>query len=148
MLETHLNSPVTQQRLRTGLIADHVDGFADWLHLNGYKPISITSSLRSLASWADWMQVAGFTAHSLLAGFEACKMALQTEKRVLHSRGPNHHSLTAAATFIQFLQQQGKLPPAVPLPSITDRWPLLGEFRRRGRFKAPDALIASLFDPG
>lgn len=129
MLETHLNSPITQQRLRTGLIADYVEGFADWLYLHGYKPISINHSLRSLAGWADWILAAGFTAHSLLAGFEAYKMALQTEKRVLHSRGPNHHSLTAAATFIRFLQQLGKLPPAVPPPSITDCWPVLGEFR-------------------
>ncbi|HUD57569.1 MAG TPA: tyrosine-type recombinase/integrase [Terracidiphilus sp.] len=129
MLETHLNSPVTQRRLRTGLVADHIDGFADWLRLHGYKPISIANSLRSLAGWADWMRAAGFTAQSVLPGFEACKMALQTQKRALHSRGPNHHSLTAAATFIQFLQQQGKLPPTVPPPSITDRWPVLGEFR-------------------
>jgi integrase/recombinase XerD len=129
MLETHLNSPVTQQRLRTGLIADHVDGFADWLHLHGYKPVFINHSLRSLAAWADWMLAAGFTADSLHAGFEACKTALQTEKRVPHSRGPNHHSLKAAATFIKFLQQQGRLPPALPPPSTTDRWPVLGEFR-------------------
>src|SRR5437667_12861073 len=101
MLETHLTSSVTQRRLRTGPASDHIDAFADWLHLHGYKPISITPLLRSLAGWTDWMLAAGFTAQSLLAGFEACKLAMQTEKRVLHSRGPNHHSLTAAAIFIR-----------------------------------------------
>jgi integrase/recombinase XerD len=129
LLETHLDSLVTQRRLRTGPAADHIDSFADWLHLHGYKPISITNLLRSLAGWTDWMQAAGFTAQSLRAGLEACKVAMQTEKPVPYSRGPNHHSLTAAATFIRFLQHQGELPPSVPPPSITDRWPVLGEFR-------------------
>jgi hypothetical protein len=41
MLEHHLKSPVTRQRLRSGPIADHVDSFADWLHRGGYKPASI-----------------------------------------------------------------------------------------------------------
>ena len=66
MLETHSNSPVTRRRLRTGPAADHIDAFADWLHQNGYKPISITPLLRSLAGWTDWMLAAGFTAQDLL----------------------------------------------------------------------------------
>ncbi len=82
MLETHLNSPVTKRRLRTGPAADHIDAFADWLHLNGYKPISITTLLRSLAGWTDWMLAAGFTAQHLLRGFEACKLAMRGEQRV------------------------------------------------------------------
>ncbi len=32
MLETHLDSSVTRRRLRTGVAADHIDAFADWLH--------------------------------------------------------------------------------------------------------------------
>ena len=129
MLETHLNSPVTRRRLRTGPAADHIDAFADWLHLNGYRPTSINSLLRSLAGWTDWMLAAGFTAQDLLAGFEACKLAVEQKQRVRYSRGPNYHSVTAAAVFIGFLQHQGALPlPATP-PSGSDLWPLLGEFR-------------------
>jgi integrase/recombinase XerD len=56
-------------------------------------------------------------------------VAMQGEQRVLYRRGPNHHSLTAAAVFIRFLQHQGELPlPVTPL-SATDLWPMLGEFR-------------------
>src|ERR1035438_5878922 len=129
MLETHLNSPVTRRRLRTGPAADHIDAFADWLHLHGYKPVSIDNRLTSLAAWTDWLFAAGFTAHDLLAGFEACKLAVEKEQRVPHHRGPNRHSLTAAALFIRFLQHQGELPlPASP-PSAVDLWPTLGEFR-------------------
>jgi Transaldolase/Fructose-6-phosphate aldolase len=62
MLETHLNSPVARRRLRTGPAADHIDAFADWLHLHGYRPTSINNLLRSLAAWTDWMLAAGFTA--------------------------------------------------------------------------------------
>jgi integrase/recombinase XerD len=129
MLETHLSSPVTRRRLRTGPAADHIDAFADWLHLNGYKPVSIDNRLTSLAAWTDWLFAAGFTAHDLLAGFEACKLAVEKEQRVPHHRGPNRHSLTVAALFIRFLQQQGELPPPATPPSAVDLWPTLGEFR-------------------
>ncbi|MBV9488659.1 MAG: tyrosine-type recombinase/integrase [Verrucomicrobia bacterium] len=129
MLETHLKSPVTRRRLRTGPAADHIDAFADWLQLQGYKPTFIDSLLRSLAGWTDWMLAAGFTAQDLLAGFEACKGAIQQGPRVPYSRGPNQDSVTAASVFIRFLRYRGALPlPAAP-PSDTDRWPLLGDFR-------------------
>jgi hypothetical protein len=96
MLETHLNSPVARRRLRTGLASDHIDAFADWLHLHGYRPTSINNLLRSLAAWTDWMLAAGFTAQEFLVGFEACKLAVEQKQRVLYSRGPNHYSVTAA----------------------------------------------------
>src|SRR5271165_5691512 len=120
MLETHLNSPVARRRLRTGPAADHIDAFADWLHLHGYRPTSINNLLRSLAAWTDWMLAAGFTAQEFLVGFEACKLAVEQKQRVLYSRGPNHYSVTAASVFIRFLQHQGELPlPATP-PSASD----------------------------
>jgi len=129
MLESYLNSPVTRRRLRTGLAADHIDAFADWLHLQGYRPTSINCLLRSLAGWTDWMLAAGFTAQDLLVGVEACKLALKQKQRVRFSRGPNDYSVTAASVFIRFLQRQGELPlPATPLRG-SELWRLLGEFR-------------------
>ena len=129
MLETLLNSPITRRRLRTGLAADHIDAFADWLQSHGYKPVSIGNLLRSLAGWTDWMLAAGFTAQDLLPGFEACKLSIEEEERVRYRRGPNHNSLTAASVFIRFLQHQGELPLPVTPPSASDLWPMLGEFR-------------------
>ena len=41
MLEKHLTSPITRQRLQTGAAAEHIDAFADWLHLKGYKPTDV-----------------------------------------------------------------------------------------------------------
>jgi len=129
MLETHLDSPVTRRRLRTGVAADHIDAFADWLNLRGYRPTSIDNGLTSLAAWTDWMQTAGFTARDLLPGFEACKLAVGKEQRIRYSRGPNQQSVAAASLFIRFLQLRGELPPPVARPSATERWPILGEFR-------------------
>ena len=129
MLETHLKSPITQQRLRSGLAADHIDGFADWLHFHGYGPVTIDTALRSLAGWADWMREAGFTAQGLLAGFEACKAELKRGHRVRYCRGPNGKSLASAALFIRFLREQGVLPRPAASPSSTDLWPVLGDFR-------------------
>ena len=117
MLETHLKSPVTRRRLRAGPAAEHIDGFADWLHRCGYAPTSIDEKLRSLAGWTDWMLASGFSAQELVPGFEACKVALKKKRRAFYSRGANRQSLTAAAVFIRFLQQQGELPPPVMPPS-------------------------------
>lgn len=129
MLETHFSSPITRQRLRTGAAAEHIDAFADWLHLKGYKPTSIDNGLTSLAAWTDWMLTAGFAAHDLLSGFEACKVAVSKEHRVRYSRGPNQQSITAASLFIRFLRLGGELPQSVAGPSATEQWPVLGEFR-------------------
>ena len=129
MLETHFHSSVTSQRLRSGAAADHIDAFADWLHLQGYKPNSIDNGLTSLAAWTDWMLTAGFAAQDLLPGFEACKAAIEKEQRVPYSRGPNQQSVTAASVFLRFLRLKGELPLPVVPPSATERWPILGEFR-------------------
>ena len=70
------------------------------------------------------------------ARLEACKWALHKQPRVLYSRAPNQHSLTAAALFLRFGQSQEALPPPIALPSASERWPILGEFRlwmRRNR---------------
>ena len=129
MLDAHLKSPVTRQRLRSGPAAEHIDGFADWLHRQEYKPVTIDAALRSLAGWTDWMRAAGFTAHDMLAGFDACKTELQTRPRPRFRRGPNHHSLEAAALFIRYLREQGVLPQPASRSSPADLWPILGEFR-------------------
>jgi integrase/recombinase XerD len=129
MLEHHVNSPVTRRRLRSGPAAEHVDGFADWLHSRGYKSVSIVAIFRSLAGWADWMQSAGFTVHDCPASLAACTAELQAGGRVRYRRGPNKHSLTAAALFIRFLQERGVLPPPAIPASPTDLWPLISEFR-------------------
>jgi site-specific recombinase XerD len=129
MLEHHVNSPVTRRRLRSGPAAEHVDGFADWLHRRGYKSVSIVAIFRSLAGWTDWMQSAGFTVLDCPAGLAACAAELQAGGRVRYRRGPNNHSLTAAALFIRFLQECGVLPPPAIPASATDLWPLIREFR-------------------
>lgn len=132
MLETHLHSPVTRWRLRTGLAADHIDAFADWLQVHGYKPVSIDLLLRSLAGWTDWMLDKGFTAQNLVPGFEACRCAVKEQARVRYSRGPNHDSVKAAAVYIRFLREKGELSTPIA-PPATDRWPILGEFRSWAR---------------
>ncbi len=140
MLESYLNSPVTRRRLRTGLAADHIDAFADWLYIQGYRPTCINNLLRSFAGWTDWMLAVGFTAQNLLAGFEPCKLALKQKQRVRYSRGPNHYSVTAASLFIRFLQHQGEL----PLPATRHRavsFGLCSEHSARGCANTVGLLI-------
>jgi site-specific recombinase XerD len=129
MLNDHLQSPVTQQRLRAGLAADHIDGFADWLHDQGYKPISITTILRSFAAWSDWATQAGAAISEAIDALDSCKAFVTRADRPRYSRGPNNHSLSAAALFIRFLQERGVLACPDPVPSPTEVWPVLSDFR-------------------
>ena len=129
MLETHLRSPVTCERLRASAVAEHIDAFADWLHSAGYTALTVKGLLQSLAGWTEWMRTAGYTAQDLLAGLDACKAMLAHEARVPFRRGPNRNSLEAASAFVRFLRERGVLALPVPAPSATERWPLLGEFR-------------------
>src|SRR5271165_1348537 len=101
MLESHVNSPVTARRLRSGPAAVHIDAFADWLHLHGYTPTSIDNRLKSLASCTDWMLASGFTSRDIVSGFEACKVAVEKKARGLYQRGPNRNSVTAGALFVR-----------------------------------------------
>ena len=40
MIEKYFSAPKTLQRLRRGLSGPHIDGFADALEQQGYKPTS------------------------------------------------------------------------------------------------------------
>lgn len=129
MLDTYLTSPITRQRLWSGPVAGHIDDFAAWLHRQGYRPVTLDTTLRSLAGWTDWMRSAGFGADDMAAGLDACAAALRERPRVRYRRGPNRKSLGAARLFLRFLREQGVLPLLAAAPSPAERWPVLGEFR-------------------
>jgi integrase/recombinase XerD len=129
MLEDHLGSAVTRQRLRTGPAADHVEGFADSLRDLGYKPISIEFRLRQLAGFTDWIRDAGYAADRLLEGLDACRAALARRRRRPFARGANGESIVAASMYIRYLREQGVLPWPTPEPGPVETWPVLGEFR-------------------
>jgi len=129
MLDDHLSSPVTRQRLRAGPAADYIDDFAEWLHGRGYRPATIKDLLYPLTAWTDWMRAADFTAHDVLPAFATCKTQVERQQHARYQRGVNRRSLTAASMYIRFLQEQGVVPPSVIAPAPSDRWPILGAFR-------------------
>lgn len=129
MLDDHLKSPVTRRRLRRGPAADHIDGFASWLHRHGYKPTTIGPRLCSLAACTDWLLDAGFTVDRLPAGLEACREALARDGRARYARGPSEASLVAASLLLRYLRETGVFPMPASDPSPLDRCPLLQEFR-------------------
>ena len=78
--------------------------------------------MRLLACWADWVQAAGFTLDTILAGFAASAAVFKGSKT---AKAP----LGAGGLFIRYLQKQGTLPPPSRRPSPTETWPILGAFR-------------------
>jgi integrase/recombinase XerD len=128
VLDTHLKSLITRRRLRSGPAADHVDGFADWLHRQGYRPSIMRKMLQSLAAWTDWLRATGRAEIDLNEGIEACAAELQTRSRVRYQRGPNADSLRAARVLVRYLREQGALSQLAAPLSPSAHWPLLGEF--------------------
>ena len=107
---------------RLRFLATHIDGFRSWLRGNGYKETTIVEIVRLLACWADWVQAAGFTLDTIVAGFAASAAVFRGSKT---TKAP----LGAGALFIRYLREQGTLPPSPKPPSPTERWPILGAFR-------------------
>lgn len=130
MLEDHIKSPVTQRRLRASLVAPYVDAFADWLARRSHTPITITMRLRSLASWAAWMEARGLGLVDTEAGMQRLAAELSAAGRVRHARGPNDDSRVAARHFLAFLREQGVVPGPAITPLLADRWPIIAEFRQ------------------
>lgn len=127
MLEDHLKSPVTRRRLRASLVAPHVDAFADWLHERGYAPITVDLRLRSLASWAGWLEAKGQVLTDAVASLKVLREEL-ANGRLHYSRGPNDDSRVAAEVLVAFLRERGVIP-AAPAPlSAHDRHPILADF--------------------
>lgn len=129
MLEDHLDSPVTRRRLRAGPAAAHVDAFADRLCARGFSPTSISSRLRSLARWTDWMRRVGLGPADLVAGSERYRKYMARTKQLRYASGSLHHSVVAASMLIRDLREQGLLAADAAPHSLMDRHPALAEFR-------------------
>jgi len=129
MLDTHLASPITRQRLRSGPVRDYIDGFADWLDHCGYEKLTIERLLGSLAGWNEWICATGYSGTEFRVGLAACKVEFENRPKVRGYRGVTSRSLTAASIFIQYLQDFGVIPPAEVRLSPADRWPIIGDFR-------------------
>ena len=84
---------------------------------------------RITLGWSDWLTHEPFSDESFVAGYEACRTALSDRGRVDYPRGPNKHSLSAAAQFIRFLREQGVLAAAQQPLTPSERWPILKRFR-------------------
>ena len=130
MLEQFIESPVTRRRLLQGPAGPHVTQFAAKLRSVGYTPISITSILRPLAAWTDWMKQKGYDLSQAAEALDECAAELRASPRVHYARGPNQASLSAARNFVRYLREEGIIPTPPPAPTSSQRWPLVGEFRR------------------
>ena len=129
MLEDHIKSPVLRRRLRASLVAPHVDAFADWLARRSHTPITIAMRLRSLASWAVWMEAHGLAIVDTEAGMQRLATELAAG-RVRHARGPNGNSLQAVRHFLAFLREQGVVAALAVDPPLAERMPIVVEFRQ------------------
>ena len=126
MLEEYVRSPVTRRRLQSGLFADHVAGFAEWLHHRGYRRIEKT--LGCLAGLGDWMSAAGFGVSDIGAALDACALPPKEGSRKRRYGNVSRGYTDVAQPFMKFLREHGVIPQLPARLSPADRWPLLAGF--------------------
>lgn len=129
MLEEHIKSPVLRRRLLDGPAGTYITPFAIWLRQQGYSPVTVECTMRSLAAWVDWTEANGFSLASAPEAIEACAAALRSGPRQRYARGPNRASLAAARNLVRFLREKGVLPTPSPPPTLSERWPMIDAFR-------------------
>ena len=117
---------ITWRRLRSGVAADHVEDFADWLRNRGHNRRMTFRILCSLARWTDWMKREANASLGVEKGVERCVTFVKTTRRKPYQRIPNIESLRAAKKYVLFLRERKLLPPP---PAATDNQaPMLRDF--------------------
>jgi|SRR5579859_462222 len=110
---------ITRRRLRSGVAADHVEDFADWLRNRGHNRRMIFRILCSLARWTDWMKREANSSLGIEEGVKRCAAFVKTTRRKPYQRIPNVESLRAAKNYVYFLRERKLLPSA----AVTDNQP-------------------------
>ncbi len=128
MLEDHLKSNRACHRLRAGPCATHVDGFADWMHSEGYSPSYISLICQLLASWSDWITSSGTTGGDLVGLRNEYADTLSKEGRLRYANGQRNMTLHAASMFLGYLRDGGEIAPVEQPRSALDKWSILREY--------------------
>ena len=117
---------ITRRRLRSGVAADHIDEFADWLRDRGHNQRMTFKILCLLARWTDWIKTDAKSLVSIEEGLERCSLFVRTTQRKPYQRTPSIESLSAAKKYVYFLRERKYLAPA---PKATEnQQPILTDF--------------------
>lgn len=125
MLDDYVDAGITRRRLHSGPAAPHIDDFADWLYVGGYKRPIIVRILRSLARWTEWLVATG-NHQNLPEALERYATYVERTPRKPYQHSPNSESVTAGRSYVRFLRERGILPPCPAV--VVNYWPLLTEF--------------------
>ena len=126
MLETYFSAPKTLKRLRTGLSAPYIDGFAAGLEETGYSQASAVRYLRAAVHLGHFLDTRGVTFAEIDTGIsETFRQHLPSCRCPLSNGGKiNHHTLFGIKRFHQYLQQLGVCP-GDPIATVESAEPIL-----------------------
>src|SRR5262245_19715191 len=92
MLTTHLKTPGTVERYRSGLAGPHLDAFAGWLEAQRYQARRILHLLRGAHRFSYWAHSAGYSVQTLdVQALEAYSHHLQRIQRLRYPSGRLSH---------------------------------------------------------
>lgn len=129
MLEDHLKRPNMIRALRTGAVADQIDAYIAWLVDCGYRTGTIFQYAHALAQYTRWAAQAGHVldGDGAIGVFDAF-VVHHRRRAKLRGRCNLCKDVSAARIFTRFLVETGRAVPAPAAPTVSDRFPILGEY--------------------
>jgi integrase/recombinase XerD len=103
---TYFTTPSSSEKLRAGILAPHLDGFAAWLWERGYSQATAQPYLRVVADFSRWLERRGFSARDADETHARQFLSLRRRRR-LH-RG----DWAALRLAIRYMRELGIVAPA------------------------------------
>lgn len=104
---TYFTTPSSSEKLRAGILAPHLDGFAAWLWERGYSQATAQPYLRVVADFSRWLERRGFNARDADETHARQFLSLRRRRR-LH-RG----DWAALRLAIRYMRELGIVAPAL-----------------------------------
>lgn len=125
MLDDVYADPTALRRLRTCVLADHLDDYCAWLHARGYPRSTVRAKIGILGRLARWMERSCRAVSEL---DDACARSFVDARRQAGLR-PRHVEHTVRQ-FVEFLRSGDVLPPAACSDPDTPAAALLASYER------------------
>ncbi len=129
MLENYFDSPVTLERLRSGLAGPFIEDFAEGLRRAGYSRSTIRGHLGASAHLGHWAQEKGLTSTDL--NEEVGRVFwrhLSNCKCPCHPGKYRNQAVASVRLFLSHLRQTAIIPPPLVETSKAQERPLLSDF--------------------
>lgn len=144
MISDYFEAPSALERMRSGSVGPHIDGFATALAEDGYSPHTIRGYIRAAVHLGRWVDRRGIELSTLDDGvFEPFRRHLSCCRCFKRSKGVFKGALSGAEQLLAYLRRRGAVAPvkpAAPTTSIATISECFATWMLRHRGVAPSTI--------